>query len=206
VRKATGKGGRKHLDADDDDVWSHTAQSVEPLKRAKGRHHPAVETAGDARPRVQAKAYAEVVKPKSEKAKVSAVAAGAAKIKVPPPIATFDRKKVRKIRSGQVEIEGRIDLHGMHQDEAHSALVRFLLRAQGKGQRWVLVITGKGKITDTDPQAPFDMMRPRERGVLKRNVPRWLDQPDLRSLVVSYTNAAIQHGGEGALYVHLRKG
>jgi len=41
--------------------------------------------------------------------------------------------------------------------------------------------------------------------VLKRNVPRWLDEPDLRPLVVSYTTAAIHHGGEGALYIHLRK-
>ena len=68
-----------------------------------------------------------------------------------------------------------------------------------------MVITGKGKLTDRDDDAPFDMTRQRERGVLKRNVPRWLDAPELRSLVVSYTSAAIQHGGEGALYVHLRK-
>ena len=127
------------------------------------------------------------------------------KPKPPPPIAAFDRKKVRKIRSGQVEIEARIDLHGMRQDEAHVALVNFLHRCQGKGQRWVLVITGKGKLSDRDDDAPFDMTRPRERGVLKRNVPRWLDEPEVRSLVVSYTLAAIQHGGEGALYVHLRK-
>ena len=46
--------------------------------------------------------------------------------------------------------------------------------------------------------------RRRDRGVLKRNVPRWLEEPDVRSIVVSYTTAAIRHGGEGALYVHLR--
>jgi DNA-nicking Smr family endonuclease len=48
------------------------------------------------------------------------------------------------------------------------------------------------------------MMSNRDRGVLKRNVPRWLDEPDLRVLIVSYTTASLQHGGEGALYVHLR--
>jgi DNA-nicking Smr family endonuclease len=127
------------------------------------------------------------------------------KPKAPPPIAAFDRKKVRKIRSGQVDIEARIDLHGMRQDEAHVALVGFLHRCQNKGQRWVLVITGKGKLSDRYDEAPFDMTRQRERGVLKRNVPRWLDEPEIRALVVSYTTAAIQHGGEGALYVHLRK-
>jgi DNA-nicking Smr family endonuclease len=122
-----------------------------------------------------------------------------------PPIAQFDRKKVRKIRSGAVEIEARIDLHGMRQDEAHSALTGFLRRCLGKGQRWVLIITGKGKMSGDDEHAPFDMTRDRGRGVLKRNVPRWLEEPDIRPMVVSYTNAAIQHGGEGALYVHLRK-
>lgn len=120
------------------------------------------------------------------------------------PIADFDRRKVRKIRSGQVDIEARIDLHGMRQDEAHTALRAFLIRCLGKGQRWVLVITGKGKASDRDADAPFDMTVQRDRGVLKRNVPRWLAEPDLRPLVVSYTTAAIHHGGEGAIYVHLR--
>lgn len=203
MKKPAGKGGRKHLDGDDHDVWSHTAQSVEPLKKTKGRHHPAADRMIDASPRI-------LTKPSSEPAKAKhVVKAPPAKAvparSAPPPIADFDRKKARKIRSGQVDIEARIDLHGMRQDEAHAALIRFLHRCQSKEQRWVLVITGKGKIADRDPDAPFDMTVQRERGVLKRNVPRWLDEPELRPLVVSYTTAAIQHGGEGALYIHLRK-
>ena len=210
MKKPAGKGGRKHLHDEDHDVWSHTAQSIEPLKKVKGRHHPAAERASDGPPRVHAKAHGDHAKTKHDKpapsAKQHPAAVTAPKPAAPPPIATFDRKKARKIRSGQVDIEAKIDLHGMRQDEAHVALVRFLHRCQGKGQRWVLVITGKGKLADRDDDAPFDMTRQRERGVLKRNVPRWLDEPDLRPLVVSYTTAAIQHGGEGALYVHLRKG
>ena len=66
----------------------------------------------------------------------------------------------------------------------------------------MLVITGKGK-TASEHDAYF-ARRERDRGVLKRNVPRWLEEPDVRSIVVSYTTAAIRHGGEGALYVHLR--
>ena len=71
----------------------------------------------------------------------------------------------------------------------------------------VLVITGKGapsrrRDEDDDYGVRFGEQ---ERGVLKRNVPRWLAEPELRSIVVSYTTAAIQHGGEGALYVHLRR-
>jgi DNA-nicking Smr family endonuclease len=207
VKKPAGKGGRKPVADDDDDVWSYAAQSIEPLKKVKGRFHPASERAGETPPRVRAKADAESpVKAKSPKPSAAKIEAPAPpKPKAPPPIATFDRKKVRKIRSGQVDIEARIDLHGMRQDEAHMALVSFLYRCQGKGQRWVLIITGKGKLSDHDDDAPFDMTRQRERGVLKRNVPRWLDEPELRGHVVSYTTAAPHHGGEGALYVHLRK-
>ena len=207
MKKPAGKGGRKPVADDDADVWSYTARSIEPLKKVKGRFHPASERADDAQPRVRAKAEPEPIKPKPSKSAPAKMEAPAAlpKPKSPPPIAPFDRKKVRKIRSGQVDIEARIDLHGMRQDEAHMALVGFLHRCQGKGQRWVLVITGKGKLSDQDDDAPFDMTRQRERGVLKRNVPRWLDEPELRGLVVSYTTAAPHHGGAGALYVHLRK-
>ena len=89
----------------------------------------------------------------------------------------------------------------MRQDEAHGALRAFLSRCHSRGLRFVLVITGKGKTASaTDGISP----EARDRGVLKRNVPRWLEEPDVRSIVVSYTTAAIRHGGEGALYVHLR--
>lgn len=208
MKKPAGKGGRKHLDGDDDDVWSHTAQSIEPLKKAKARHHPAADRLKEDAPRVMTKSPADAAKakhaPRHSPVKPTPTNRPPAPARA-PPIADFDRKKARKIRSGQVEIEARIDLHGMRQDEAHAALIRFLHRCQSKEQRWVLVITGKGKIADRDPDAPFDMTVQRERGVLKRNVPRWLDEPELRPLVVSYTTAAIQHGGEGALYIHLRK-
>ena len=203
MKKPAGKGGRKHLDGDDHDVWSHTAQSVEPLKKAKGRHHPAADRMIEAAPRILTKPSIEPAKAKHA-TKVPPAKVVPAR-SAPPPIADFDRKKARKIRSGQVDIEARIDLHGMRQDEAHAALIRFLHRCQSKEQHWVLMITGKGKIADRDPDVPFDMTVRRERGVLKRNVPRWLDEPELRPLVVSYTTAAIQHGGEGALYIHLRK-
>ena len=209
-KKLAGKGGRKSVaEVDDDaDVWSYTAQSIEPLKKIKGRHHLASEQVQESPQRSRVKPEMESPIAKSGRAvpvKQEPAPAPPLKPKATPPIAAFDRKKVRKIRSGQVDIEARIDLHGMRQDEAHQALIGFLHRCQSKGQRWVLVITGKGKRAERDTDAPFDMTLRREPGVLKRNVPRWLDEPDLRPFVVSYTTAAIQHGGEGALYVHLRK-
>jgi DNA-nicking Smr family endonuclease len=116
----------------------------------------------------------------------------------------LERRKARKLGSGRTEIEARIDLHGMRQSEAHSALVRFLQRAYAEEKRWVLVITGKGapKRTALDERLEYERAEP---GVLRRNVPRWLAEPALAPIVIGFTTAAINHGGEGALYVHLRK-
>jgi DNA-nicking Smr family endonuclease len=96
-----------------------------------------------------------------------------------------------------VEIDARIDLHGMTQDEAHAALSRFLRRAQGNGGKLVLVITGKGTRFGSDDDG-------RERGVLKRQVPMWLRLPGLCEIVIGFEDASIGHGGTGALYVRLR--
>ena len=208
MKKPPAKSGRRHLDDDEAADWDHTARSIEPLKRAKLRVHKALEVEIDTIARARPKA-AEVARsasgPKGASAKEHPPSAQPKATKA-APIAEFDRKKAKKIRSGQIEIEARIDLHGLRQDEAHVMLQAFLVRAQRRGKRWVLVITGKGRIaTGRDDDAPFDMTRNRDRGVLKRNVPRWLEEPELRGLVVSYTTAAAAHGGDGALYVHLRK-
>jgi DNA-nicking Smr family endonuclease len=115
----------------------------------------------------------------------------------PPPLAPLGRRLKQKIGRGSEPIDGRIDLHGMTQASAHSALAHFLRRAQHDGARVVLVITGKGKV-GADPHA--------ERGVLKRQVPLWLEGAEFRALVIGFEAAAIGHGGEGALYVRVRRG
>lgn len=206
MKKPHGKDRRRHLHGEEEALWDHASRSIEPLKRAKGRVHPAEELHGEppVRPRTKSPAVAApAAAPRPAKPSSATISAPAAK--AAPPLAEIDRKKLKRVRSGRTEIDGRIDLHGMRQDEAHSALNAFLLRAQAKGWRWVLVITGKGRAQARDDLQPFDMSAPRDRGVLKRNVPRWLEEPELRPLVISFTTAAIEHGGEGALYVHLRK-
>ncbi len=85
----------------------------------------------------------------------------------------------------------------MRQREAHGALRSFLARAQERGHKHVLVITGKGGRRETDGSF--------ERGVLNREVPRWLAEAEFRNCVLSFTPAGKRHGGEGALYVRLRK-
>jgi DNA-nicking Smr family endonuclease len=209
LKKPSGKGGRRHLDDDEAADWDHTAKTIEPLKRAKSRVRAAREAFTDEEPprRVEEAASA----PARGRAKTVAPIGPAAAPIVPvrkkavPPIADFDRKTAKRLRSGRVEIEGRLDLHGMRQDEAHHALRAFLIRAHGRGLRWVLIITGKGNFSGRANDTGEDVIPVRDRGVLKRNVPRWLEEPDLRALVVSFTEAAAAHGGDGALYVHLRK-
>jgi len=82
----------------------------------------------------------------------------------------------------------------MTQVRAHRALLGFLQRAHHDGLTFVLVITGKGA-----PRADA------ERGVLRRQVPHWLSLPEFRTLVVGFEEAHIGHGGEGALYVRIRR-
>lgn len=121
----------------------------------------------------------------------------------------IDRNELRKVRSGRVSIDARIDLHGMRQHEAHGELRRFLFRSHANGARWVIVITGKGarqRQNASDHAAGWQGSRWEEpaSGVLREKVPQWLHDADLRSVVVGFTVAGPRHGGEGALYVRLR--
>lgn len=193
---------RRHLSQDDEALWEHTASSLEPLRTRKGRHHAAVPDDPETVPPFKAKASPAKATAAPRTSRPPAVEAPA-RPKPPPAQNAFDRKAARRLRQGQIEIEARIDLHGMRQQEAHAALRRFLFSSLAKGRRWVLVITGKGagqRARDED-----SYMGVSERGVLRRNVPMWLGEPDLRAIIVSFTSAAISHGGDGALYVQLRK-
>lgn len=106
-----------------------------------------------------------------------------------------------RLKKGQLKPQARIDLHGMTQEAAHRTLFAFLAMAQQRGLRLVLVVTGKGNPKDGD-DAPW-MRSP--HGVLKQMVPRWLNEPTLAGLIASSRAAHIRHGGDGALYIYLRK-
>jgi DNA-nicking Smr family endonuclease len=110
-----------------------------------------------------------------------------------PALAPLEQRTRRRLGRGLVEIDARIDLHGMRQERAYNVLVSFLRRAQMHDNRIVLVVTGKGRAGNG------------ERGVLARSVPDWLSRPDLRSLVVGWEPAGRRHGGAGALYVRVRR-
>ena len=111
----------------------------------------------------------------------------------------MDRKAFKRMKGGKLKPEGKLDLHGMRMEAAHSALTRFILSAQASGKRLVLVVTGKGK--HRDEPGPI----PTPRGKLRHQVPHWLELPPLVQAVLQVTPAHISHGGEGAYYVYLRR-
>ena len=116
------------------------------------------------------------------------------------PDKAVDPATHRKVRRGRIEIDGTIDLHGMTQAEAREALHRFVLARAARGDRTLLVITGKGTRNDDDFIAAMN-----ERGVLRTMLPVWLNEPGLARHVSGWSLAARGHGGEGAWYVRLRR-
>lgn len=103
---------------------------------------------------------------------------------------TLDRRTRQKLQRGQFPIAARLDLHGMTQARAHAALTEFIQRQSSLGARCVLVITGVGLRTG---------------GVLRSLTPRWLDEPPIAPLVLATSPASLRHGGDGAIYVMLRR-
>lgn len=195
--------GRSRLLSDEDvALWSHVTRGIDPVSvkrrvHAKAQPPPEIppphapdEPARQPPPRVAA---THIPRPTPVKP-----APAAAKTATPGALA---RRQVRKLAGGHTDIDARVDLHGLYQDEAYGVLRRFLLRCYASGHRNVLVITGKGGAPVRDDSEPWGQ---RERGVLRRNVPRWLAEPELSAIVVSYTTAHARHGGEGAIYVVLR--
>ncbi len=134
---------------------------------------------------------------------------GSTAIAVPPPKKTrqpgdtFDRVTLRQVKQGKMTVEGRLDLHGMTQTQAHSRLHRFIESAARDGKRCVLVITGKGVAGGRPGHAATG--GPVGRGILRKMTPQWLSGADLAPFVVDFQASLPKDGGTGALYVRLRR-
>jgi DNA-nicking Smr family endonuclease len=189
---------------DDLALWHQMARSVTPLKRAKARVRE-VGGAHDGSPKVPptGRPASPGGQPPAAKTPPLAAQLRAAPSKAPPPLVPIERRKARRIARGHVEIDARLDLHGLRQADAERRLRTFLLRARAEGLRTVLVITGKGSERDTDEHRTT--LDHGARGVLRRSVPLWLEAPELRDCVAGIAPAHVRHGGSGALYIHLRK-
>jgi DNA-nicking Smr family endonuclease len=105
----------------------------------------------------------------------------------------IDRKHLRRLRSGDVPVDVRVDLHGLHGPEARQAVREALIGAAESGQRCLLVIHGRGH-------------RSERVAVLRESLPRWLAEPPLGAWVMAFASATPEDGGTGATYVLLRRG
>jgi DNA-nicking Smr family endonuclease len=177
---------KRDLSEEERALWESVARQTKPLR--KKPRAAKLETASP-----DTEGHVAVKPPASPRSLPSASLAGMQKPAV-PPLVPLGRRERSQLSRGRKEIEARLDLHGMTQTRAHRALSGFLQRAHLDGLTFVLVITGKGK---TGAES--------ERGVLRRQVPQWLSQPEFRALVVGFEEAHIGHGGEGALYVRVRR-
>jgi DNA-nicking Smr family endonuclease len=181
---------KRSLSAEERALWESVAKQTKPLRRKARAAKP-----HGAPPDVETAVAAKSAGPPKPLPPAKILrAAGPALPPAAPPLAPLGRRERSQLSRGRKEIDARIDLHGMTQSRAHRALFAFLQRAHGDGLTFVLVITGKGKLGAGS-----------ERGVLRRQVPQWLSVPEFRSLVVGFEEAHIGHGGEGALYVRVRR-
>jgi DNA-nicking Smr family endonuclease len=113
----------------------------------------------------------------------------------------LDRRSALRLKRGKTEIDGRIDLHGMTQEQARSALTGFVICGHRQDRRCLLVITGKGRRPARDDTDFWSA----EPGILRQRVPRWLEEQPLVGCVLAYSPAQPEHGGSGALYVLLKR-
>ncbi len=177
VKKIKSGGG----DKEDEALWHRVAASVRPLRKK-----PVTPKATSPKP---AKA---TPKPPLKSPLVAPVPLRAPR-NITLPVAAakpFDKGEEQKLRKGPSEIDGKLDLHGLTQAEAYTALHRFIRGAVKSGRRTLLVITGKGRVGG---------------GVLRRQLPMWLEEGELRSVVLAFTPARQKDGGDGAFYIKLRK-
>ncbi|NDV88398.1 DNA mismatch repair protein MutS [Aurantimonas aggregata] len=179
---------RRGLSTEEARLWAGVARSAIPLK---GRSYPPLP------PEIRVEKPAAPAKPAA--AKPNAVLAPVRP--APEPAARLSQHAIekptrRKLAKGRLAIDARIDLHEMTQQRAHDALVSFLRQAQAMGLRHVLVITGRGGTAGS----AFG-----SRGVLRRVVPQWFAGPEFRPLVSGFDSAERHHGGDGALYVRVRR-
>lgn len=175
------------------DLWKAVTKDVKPLKGGPSHRLPPVPA-----PEPAAPAPAKAKKPKKA-APVSQAPARPAPPPAPPRrelshgrAPDLDKRTLERLRRGQMPIEAEIDLHGHTLAEAHRVLNAFVLGHAAAGRRCLRVITGKGYFREGG-------------GVLKTEVPRWLNEPPLLDQVLAFTHARRDDGGEGALYVLLRR-
>ena len=208
--------GKKGLKPEDADLWARITRSIKPLagrarlpeaERPQPAALSATQSAPGSRPAVKAKKTAPAaLQPRRAPASRPPAAPQPAAHR-PPPAGTLNRRERQRMARGKVQIEARLDLHGMGIEQAHAALRAFLIDARRQGRRTVLVITGKG----ASPHSRHTLHghdfwhAPERAGKLRQLVPRWLGEAGLAEHVAGFQPAHPRHGGGGAFYIRLRR-
>jgi DNA-nicking Smr family endonuclease len=194
---------RRDLDPAEHALWDEVVRSVKP---ARGKRPPKPRAASPAKreaakPLPRTAQHAKPPKPPPEPLR------GLAPVLMPgQPMLGVDGGTAERLRRGRIEPDARLDLHGLSQDRAYTALLSFIRRSHENGYRCVLVITGKGLTKTAEASAKGFVMPERSRGgVLRALVPHWLNDSDHRAKVVGVQTAHARHGGTGALYIYLRR-
>ncbi|MEO1608605.1 MAG: Smr/MutS family protein [Pseudomonadota bacterium] len=198
---------QRNLTEEEQALWQQISQKIKPLQPARDASPhtppPSQKKAVSAQTQQQSKQQRKLRLGGAKPAQIAALQTPTKQAVNEAQFACFDQKLAKKVGKGRTKIDARLDLHGMRQHEAKAELRRFLFSSLAKGHRIILVITGKGEPLISD--VPWDGGEAENRGVLKRMVPHWLREPEFSAVVVSYMSAHIHHGGEGALYIHLKK-
>ncbi|MFO0986065.1 MAG: Smr/MutS family protein [Alphaproteobacteria bacterium] len=199
---------------DGERLWTKIAAGVTPLAKTRHKRHaaPAAPTPGGphyrpATPPIPAAAARARPGPAPLPPRRMPAPAGPPPL-VPGQLAGLDRRSGEKLRKGQMPVEAKLDLHGMTQEAAHAGVVRFVEAQHAAGARCVLIVTGKGGRAGGpfQPKAVAGRFTfGAGRGILKEALPRWLNEPRLRAHIVAVQPASRAHGGEGAVYVLLKR-
>jgi len=183
----------RRLSAEERSLWHKLTATVTPLRRVRPR--PAAEP-------VSVEEFAQAIEPaKKVKGRVPPLRAPAAPPPPPSPepVPVLDGSWEKRIRAGRLAPDHSIDLHGLNLAAAHVRLDRALGDAAMMGWRVLLVVTGKPR------PAPLPG-EPRRRGAIRAEIGDWLTRSPHAHRIASVRQAHPRHGGEGALYVILRRG
>lgn len=193
--------GRRGLSSEDQKLWDHMAREFEPLRKAPKKHVVKDEEAPSG-----AKPAARVTNPKPNKVQNWQSVDVDANLKdvIQPKGQDVDGRTSKRLKQGKIEVQAVLDLHGLSQEQAHRSLIAFIHKSYQQGKRCVLVITGKGRRQYPHHQKPQHFIDP-EPGVIKRRMPDWLRDKSLSPMILQWQQARPQDGGDGALYVLLRR-
>lgn len=204
-KKHPPKSSQSGLTNTDKRVWAEVTKTIKPLPQNATHAETMAELLGDTYPKNPPKIHQNPITPSKLEQLSQSVGDVLTKIGQTNPDFTptvtltpaqnlahgdtthMHKSQGKRFLRGQIPIESKLDLHGMTQDTAHAQLNQFVKTAFNRGYRKIIVVTGKGS------------------GILQNAVPKWLNDTTLRPYILSYAYAQPQDGGQGALYVLLKR-